>query len=59
MIKYHSETPEGSGSTEGGREGGDRGAVRDKGGIQFTLILPAMGSTKQNKTKSSFRVLSL
>lgn len=57
MIKYHSETPEGSGSTGGGREGGWGGA-RDKGGIQFTLILPAMGSKKQNKTKSSFRELS-
>lgn len=31
---------------------------RDKGGTQFTLILPAMGSKKQNKTKSSFRELS-
>lgn len=33
MIKYHSETPEGSGSAGRGGEDGDRGAVRDKGGI--------------------------
>lgn len=51
MIKYHSETPKGSG-------GGGCGVVRDKGGIQSNLILPAMGSKKENKTKSSFHELS-
>ena len=42
MIKYHSETPEGSGRTGKGREDGDRGAARDKGGIHFHPHFPAI-----------------